>query len=207
MWPDKEIVYVPGNHEYYRSEIAIENEQMEDAAKVHGVHLLNRGETVIDGVRFLGAILWTDFLFFGESERSYAYAAALQGLKDFQVIDFGIQVLTPQDSTVFNAADVAWLEKKVKHETFDGNTVVVTHHLPSAHSVAKRFSKELLSACFASNLDHLLGRSKLWVHGHTHDSFDYDLNGTRVVCNPRGYCKPGNPPENPQFNPALVVEV
>lgn len=26
-----------------------------------------------------------------------------------------------------------------------------------------------------------------WVHGHTHDSFDYDVRGCRVVCNPRGY--------------------
>ena len=28
---------------------------------------------------------------------------------------------------------------------------------------------------------------KLWVHGHTHSSFDYNIHGTRVVCNPRGY--------------------
>ena len=29
-------------------------------------------------------------------------------------------------------------------------------------------------------------RAQLWIHGHTHDSFDYVVNGTRVVCNPRG---------------------
>lgn len=206
-WPDKEIIFIPGNHEYYHAEIGTENEQIEAAAKVYGVHLLNRDEAIIGGVRFLGATLWTDFLLFGEEERPYAYAAALNGLRDFRVIDFGTEKFTPQDSAVFNATDVAWLESKLKQEAFDGSTVVVTHHLPSACSVAERFRTVLLSACFASNLDHLLGHSKLWVHGHTHDSFDYELNGTRVVCNPRGYCKPGNPPENPQFNPGLVVEV
>jgi calcineurin-like phosphoesterase family protein len=30
---------------------------------------------------------------------------------------------------------------------------------------------------------------KLWIHGHTHDDFDYVINQTRVVCNPRGYVK------------------
>ncbi|MDD4912222.1 MAG: metallophosphoesterase [Sideroxydans sp.] len=206
-WPDKEIVFVPGNHEYYRSEMGIENEQMEMAAKVYGVHVLNRGEVVIDGVRFLGATLWTDFKLFGEAERPWAYAAGLNGLRDFRVIDFGVNTFMPQDSAEINAEDVAWLENKLKHERFDGATVVVTHHLPSSHSVAERYRKELLSACFASDFDNLMGYSKLWIHGHTHDSFDYELNGTRVVCNPRGYCKLGQPPENPTFDPNLVIEI
>ena len=28
---------------------------------------------------------------------------------------------------------------------------------------------------------------KLWTHGHTHDTFDYMIGTTRIVCNPRGY--------------------
>jgi hypothetical protein len=65
-----------------------------------------------------------------------------------------------------------------------------------------------LNACFVSRAEHLLGadRVQLWVHGHTHDSFDYTLNGTRVVCNPRGYAR-GGVNENPFFDPNLVVEV
>lgn len=206
-WPDKEIVFVPGNHEYYRSEIGIENEMMGHAASVYGVHVLNRAEAVIDGVRFLGATLWTDFRLFGEDERPWAYAAALNGLRDFRVIDYGVQTFMPQDSAEISAADIAWLEGKLKLEAFDGTTVVVTHHLPSMRSVSDRYKKQLLSACFASHFDHLMGYSKLWVHGHTHDSFDYELNGTKVICNPRGYCKAGQLPENPQFDSRLVVEI
>lgn len=206
-WPDKEIVFVPGNHEYYRSEMGIENEQMEMAAKVYGVHVLNRGEVVIDGVRYLGATLWTDFKIFGEAERPYAFAAGLNGLTDFRVIDFGPTTFMPQDSAEINAEDVAWLRAKLIEETFDGKTVVVTHHLPSWSSVSEHFKKSLLTACFASDLNDLMGYSKLWIHGHTHDSFDYELNGTRVICNPRGYCKLGQPPENSMFNPNLVIEI
>lgn len=49
-------------------------------------------------------------------------------------------------------------------------------------------------------------RVQLWIHGHTHDSFDYRLNGTRVLCNPRGYARDGVN-ENALFDPQLVVEV
>lgn len=206
-WPDKEVIFVLGNHEFYRSEVNRENEEMKKAARVYGVHVLNRDEVVIDGVRFVGATLWTDFCLFGEPKRPFAYAAALNGLSDFRVIDFGSKTLMPQDTADFNAADVAFLERKLLKETFDGETVVVTHHLPSMRSVAERYSKDLMSACFASDFDRLMGYSKLWIHGHTHDSSDYELNGTRVICNPRGYCKAGQAPENAEFNSGLVVEV
>jgi len=46
----------------------------------------------------------------------------------------------------------------------------------------------------------------LWIHGHTHDSFDYVVNGTRVVCNPRGYA-PNGVNENARFDANLCVDV
>lgn len=71
--------------------------------------------------------------------------------------------------------------------------MVITHHAPSRKSIHPRFARSLLSACFVSDAERFLGGSRvqLWVHGHTHDSFDYLVNGTRVICNPRGYAKDG----------------
>ena len=45
--------------------------------------------------------------------------------------------------------------------------------------------------------------AKITIHGHTHDDFDYQLFGTRVVCNPRGYPEEAG---RHGFDPALVVE-
>jgi hypothetical protein len=46
----------------------------------------------------------------------------------------------------------------------------------------------------------------LWVHGHTHSSFDYKLGKTRIICNPRGY--PGTFGDmGNDFNPNLIVEI
>jgi hypothetical protein len=59
-----------------------------------------------------------------------------------------------------------------------------------------------------ADVERLMGadRVQLWVHGHTHDSFDYRVAGTRVVCNPRGYARDGVN-ENPHFDPGFTVDL
>lgn len=204
-FPGKEIVYVPGNHEFYGTQRAETLSRLHIEAKSLRIHLLDDSAVEIDGVRFLGATLWTDFLLFGESERPYAMLEGLNYLNDFRVIQNGLQTFQPGKSVELHQQSRDWLDARLD-EPFDGKTVVVTHHLPSMLSVADRFKKGLLSACFASNLDHLFGRMDLWIHGHTHDNFDYLANGTRVVCNPRGY-ETYSSTENFDFDPSLIVEI
>ena len=61
-----------------------------------------------------------------------------------------------------------------------------------------------MNGAFVSDLSEVIERREpdLWVHGHVHDSFDYQVGRTRVVSNPKGYEH-----ENPSFVPGLVVEV
>jgi Icc-related predicted phosphoesterase len=69
--------------------------------------------------------------------------------------------------------------------------VVVGHHAPSKSSTHPRYQNDTtINGAYSSDLsEFILDRPqiKLWVHGHTHDSFDYMIGSTRVVCNPRGY--------------------
>lgn len=206
IWPDKEILYVPGNHEFYRHERTETLQQMRVFAREVGVHLLDNDEVVIAGVRFLGSTLWTDFDLFGAESKKNAMAVGKKYLNDFHVIGERFRVFSPARSAQLHKTSRAWLTAKLQ-QPFPGKTVVITHHLPSAQSVAERYKQSLTSACFASHLDELMGASVLWIHGHTHDSFDYVLHGTRVVCNPRGYCRDPDDPENKEFDPAKVVEV
>lgn len=204
-WPAKPIIYVAGNHEFYGKNRLETLAKLRIAARETGVHFLDNEEIIIDGVRFLGATMWTDFELNGD--KFFDIVTASNNLNDFRVIHEGKAHFSPMDSIVLHEHSIAWLTKKLIDEPHEGETVVVTHHLPSMLSVADRFKGDSLSSCFASNLDHLLGYSALWVHGHTHDSFDYTVNGTRVVCNPRGYCRYESGGENFDFNPNLVVEV
>ena len=206
IWPDKEILYVPGNHEFYRRGRIETLREMRVRARELGMRLLDNDEVEIAGIRFLGSTLWTDFNLFGEELKKPAMAEGKKYLNDFRLIRERFRVFSPARSAQLHKKSRAWLTAKL-NEPFPGRTVVVTHHLPSARSVAERYKTSLTSACFASRLDELMGTSALWIHGHTHDSFDYVLHGTRVVCNPRGYCRNPEKPENLEFNPTLVVEV
>lgn len=199
----KPIIYIPGNHEFYHHDICLIDELKAKAPD--NVHVLNDNAVVINGVRFLGSILWTDFLLFGETDKYFSVKRARKGMNDFEVIRINGRRFTPEDSIELHEKSRDWLSYMLS-EPFAGRTVVVTHHAPSSRSISSRFEKNLLTPAFASNLEEMLegDRVALWVHGHTHNVFDYDVFGTRVICNPRGYV---TYQENMEFNPDLVVEV
>jgi len=206
-FPEKEIIYVAGNHEFYGSQRLNTLAELSIVANDCGVRFLDNQETEINGVRFLGSTLWSDFMLFGKKEQQRAMAEAQRCISDFRVIhEGGRGHFSPSHCIELFEKSRTWLETKLS-EKFDGKTVVVTHHLPSARSVADRFSSDILSASFASNLDHLFGKADLWIHGHTHDNFDYKASGTRILCNPRGYVSWNRGVENPSFNQGLVIEI
>ena len=172
--------------------------------------MLDDAEVVIDGVRFLGSTLWTDFMLQGDgAPKQLAVDAAQRFMRDFSRIRSGDgnALFTPADAAARFARHAAWLDAKLD-TTHAGPTVVITHHAPSPRSIHPRFAGSALNACFVSDAEHLVGaaRARWWIHGHTHDSFDYALHGTRVVCNPRGYAKNGVN-ENPLFDPGLTIDV
>ena len=175
------------------------------------VRVLDGDEAIVDGVRFLGTTLWTDFMLFGEgAERAAAMVEAERSMRDFSRIRVGElpeKLFTPADSAALFRIQATWLESRLA-EPFPGPTVVITHHAPSKRSIHPRFADSLLNACFVSDAERLIDgrRASLWIHGHTHDSFDYVLNGTRVVCNPRGYARNGVN-ENRGFDPNLAIEI
>ena len=207
----KPVLYVAGNHEFYGGSIDGTVQELRTMCAGTNVHVLEADELIIDGVRFLGTTLWTDFLIFGEGEqRGQAIEEARTLIRDFSRIradSSSARAFSPDDSTVLFRRAVAWLQAKLA-EPFDGPTVVVTHHAPSARSIHPRFLGSLLNACFVSDAEYLLNGDcvDLWIHGHTHNTFDYVVHGTRVVCNPRGYAKHGIG-ENAAFDSSLVVVV
>ena len=206
----KPVIYVPGNHEFYGGSVDGTLRAMRALSAGTNVHVLEADELIVDGVRFLGATLWSDFSVVGEAERGQAQELAVAMIRDFSRIRADAsaeRLFSPDDSTALFRRSTAWLERKLA-QSFDGPTVVVTHHAPSRQSVHVRFAGSPLNACFVSDAEHLMGdeRVALWIHGHTHDSFDYRVAGTRVLCNPRGYVKNGIN-ENAGFAADLVVQV
>ena len=199
---DKPIIYVPGNHEYYTHDINLTSIIREMAAD--NVHVLNNDQVIIDGVRFLGATLWTDFALLGESDKYFAVHNAKDNMSDFYLIQDGEKAFTPLSSIALHNESREWLDIMMAEKEGFEKTVVVTHHCTSEQSCHPRFAGSILNPAFASNLEWMMGddRADLWIHGHTHDAYDYNVLGTRVVCNPRGY-----PREPSEFEADKVVEV
>jgi hypothetical protein len=203
------VIYVAGNHEFYGSSVAQGLHDLRRHTSATNIHFLEKEERILKGIRFLGTTLWSDFNLFGSQEkREQAIAAALPFIRDFSVIHSDAspgQPFTPDDMEALFSGNRAWLAAKLK-EPFDGPTVVITHHAPSCQSIHPRFQDSLVNACFVSDSEQLMNgdTAELWIHGHTHDSFDYTVNGTRVVCNPRGYVRDGIT-ENALFDPHMTI--
>ena len=217
---DQTVLYVPGNHEYYGGDLAgVGRDLRARAARSPNVRLLDNDCLALDGVRFIGSTLWTDFDLFGRERAGEAMRESLRHLVDFRAIrSANGRCLTPEETIDLHRAARAFLEASLA-EPFDGPTVVITHHAPHPGSLHPRWAQHLTSAGFVSDLQALMGRAELWIHGHTHDGFDYRVNGTRVLANPMGYrtsnwweSQVGGAAswvryENPRFDPGLTVDI
>lgn len=185
----KDVVYVPGNHEYYGSH----PEDVDTCLTVcdrdiSNLHVLNPEGALIGETRFVGGTLW-----FPNTPDEGLYRGMLN---DFRLIkDF---VPWVHDT---HAGQIAFLKANVWR-----GDVVVTHHLPHPRSIAAQYAGSALNRFFLANDAAGLverGEARLWIHGHTHVTMDYTIGETRVVCNPRGY--PGEGVRG--FDPACVVEI
>lgn len=167
------VVFVPGNHEYYRTRPADAEALLAGCAKtLPNLHVLNPGVVTIDGMRFVGAALWFP--------RTHDEARYRRELNDFRLIDGFVPWV--HDT---HAAHLAFLEAQVR-----SGDVVVTHHLPHPRSVAVQYLDSPLNRFFLAPdavqcVEH--AGARLWIHGHTHVACDYVVGTTRVICNPRGY--------------------
>jgi Icc-related predicted phosphoesterase len=200
------VVCVAGNHEYYGETIPSHTEKLRGYAREYGVHFLENESLVVGDVAFLGCTLWTDFALHGNIRLAASEAERqLTDYKRVKLLSAGRYLrLTPSDTARLHRRSLEWLREEIGRHA-GRKIVVVTHHGPSLRSVPDQFRDDPLSAAYASSLDAFVASSgaQLWIHGHVHESADYCIGGTRVICNPRGY-----PEElNAGFQPGSVVEV
>ena len=205
------VLYVPGNHEFYGSDIDDGRQILAGQCRFHGVTLLDRNAVTIEGTRFIGTTLWTDFLLDGIANEAAAHAEAQLRMSDFNGAI--LQRQRTRNFTTFESArrhveDRAFIEHELAAaETAGTPVVVITHHAPTPRSVAPRFHGDPCNSAFASDLEAVISEYQpaLWIHGHMHDPVDITVGRTRVLCNPAGYDAAGN--ERRGYNPQLCVRV
>jgi Icc-related predicted phosphoesterase len=197
------VLYVLGNHEFYREKFPGLIDKLKMDAQGTHVHVLENDAIEIGGYWFYGCTLWSDMDLLGNEHVSSIVAA--ETMNDYRLIRLSktYRRLSPSDTKAWHARSVRKLrEFLVKRDP--SRTIVVTHHAPSIQSIVDRYRADPVSAAFASNLEDFIldHQPRLWIHGHTHESFDYEIGKTRVVCNPRGYA---SIEENKKFRPDYTI--
>ena len=220
-WPVP-VLFVPGNHEYDAQDFDAAHQRLRRTCERLGLCWLERETLTLQGVRFVGTTLWSDFDALAEHEGSTDLARRLkQRDKAFRAANFylrktggtrqGEQFLAEPMREQALACQ-AWLAQALA-VPFDGPTVVVTHFAPSLRSADPRYGLVPGTAGFCNALDALLPQAQLWLHGHLHAPSDYTAQGLRadgtpwrcrVVANPLGYARKG---EQATFEPRLCITV
>ena len=207
-WPVP-VIFVPGNHEYDAQDFDAAHERLRATCDRLGLIWLERETVVLDGVRFVGTTLWSDFDALAEREGRSDLARRLrQRDKAFRAANFylkktgGTRAGEPFLAPAVRAQGLRcqeWLRAALA-TPFAGPTVAVTHFAPSLRSADPRYGLVPGTAGFCNALDDCLAQVQLWLHGHLHTPMDYTVQGThpggapwqcRVHANPLGYARKG----------------
>jgi Icc-related predicted phosphoesterase len=211
------VVYVMGNHEHYHGDFAYTYGILKRAtAHLTNFYLLEKETLVVDDITIIGATVWTDmndndpttlhampsmmndFHGVDNSLRMISRTVPLYDDGEYNV-DRKItgykqketpSKFSPEDAVVDHNLALNYINH-VTAEKANDKFVVVSHHCPSLKSVHDKYRGDtVMNGGFYSDLDDFIAyrpQIRLWMHGHTHEDFDYTIGTTRVVCNPRGY--------------------
>ena len=205
-WPTP-VVLVPGNHEYDVQDFDAAHARLRATCERLGLIWLERESVVLNGVRFVGTTLWSDFDALADAAQVSNVAQRLKMRdKAFRAANFYLKktgaTRAGQPFLAQALRDQAlvcqeWLRHALK-TSFEGPTVAVTHFAPSLRSADPRYGLVPGTAGFCNALDGLLEHADLWLHGHLHAPSDYRVQGQRedgtpwqcrVVANPLGYAR------------------
>ncbi len=181
----KHVLLVMGNHEYYHHTFKYAEAELREALPPNATLLQNSG-LVIGDFSFFGATLWTDY----DGGDPLEMLMARQAMNDFRYIKFSkdpFMRLTPAVCWQEHKESLAWLRRALKGSK---RSVVITHHGPTAQSIAPQFAHSKINSSYVSELsDYIISQPQIehWFHGHVHQALEYRVAGTVVRVNPRGY--------------------
>ncbi len=194
----KDIIYVTGNHDYYRSSKREVNGNLSILHDQHNnLHILQQSSVIIDDVVFIGTTGWQDREDYNE-------------INFFMMNDFHKIEGHGKDVRLFGRSDYNFIKEELKKDWQVRKKVVVTHLTPSAIGInwgsEEVESKNDYINAYYNEWDTLVVHSDLWICGHCHDSIDTPIGKkSRIVRNALGYKKSKR--ENLSFDRDKIVEI
>lgn len=199
----KKVFLISGNHEYYNSDILSTHKKIEKVTSSYdNVFFLNNTiYNISNDCIILGTTLWSYI------EDDYKYLIETS-INDYKLIKKDNRKLTVDDTNKLFLENKKWIEDVLK-ENKHKKIIVLTHHAPSYKAIPDKYKGHFINQGFVNDLDYLLkdnSNIKYWFFGHTHTSFNFKINQTLCVCNPRGYVRNGTI-ENLSFQKEISYEI
>ena len=177
--------WIPGNHEYYRSDIADRTGMFYEKIRSN-VSLLNNTAIEHNGVRLLFSTLWSKI------NPTFEYVIK-KSMADFHLIKNNGRKISGDDYDQLHEDCRVFLMKELS-TVANLKTVVVTHHLPTFLNYPEKYKDSELNTAFATELFDLIEPSNAdyWIFGHSHEVVpDFKIGKTTLTTNQLGYVEYG----------------
>jgi len=177
--------WIPGNHEYYYSDLANKCGSFHEKIK-DNVHLLNNMVIKNGNIDLVFSSLW--------SKISTANQWQIErSMSDFQVIKYNGSRFSAGQYNQLHAESMTFLKQEL-HHNYTAKKAVVTHHVPTFLNYPEKYKDDALNEAFAVELLDLIedAAPDCWIYGHTHNNTaDFEIGKTQLLTNQLGYVKYG----------------
>jgi predicted phosphohydrolase len=173
--------WLPGNHEYYRFDIAEKSGTLNEKIRSN-VFLVNNASVVHENTSLILSTLW--------SKISPGYQWQIErSLNDFHLIKYKGHRFSAVRYNQFHEESLTFI-KLALNECKEENRVVFTHHVPTFLNYPEQYKGDILNEAFAVELFDLIESSDIayWVHGHHHrNTPGFTIGKTVMLTNQLGY--------------------
>lgn len=189
-FPKKEIIYIPGNHEFYKT--SFDGVYSNKRYLLDNIHWLHRDTFELNNVIFAGDTLW------------FPHTVMTDCLK-YRLNDFGYIQLFENWVYRENELSQNFFKNQLIHNDPNKTLVCVSHHLPCENVVSHENINDDTNIFYVGSYDlfnYIGSKNIIWIHGHSHEPIDKMLGETRVIRNPYGYDSIST-----QYRENLIIEV
>lgn len=171
--------WIPGNHEWYRSNIKDEKFSFKQEIRKN-VYLVNNITEQIADHNFIFSTLWSQL----DPANSFMIK---RSMNDFYWIKYGEHNISIQDYETEHRLSLQFIRESLSKEQ---SNIVVTHHKPTYMHQNVSYKGNELSSAFQSNLDDFIIENNIhaWIYGHDHHNVKpFKIGKTNILTNQLGY--------------------
>ena len=196
----KMTYWLPGNHEYFGSDLSTFPTSFEEAIRTNILLLNNKVKLIEDTagpIQLIFSTLWSHI-------PTHLAEIVEKRMRDFKALTHNGKEITSLEYNQLHQEALHFLDFALG-ESGDLNTqsgleegskltrkLVISHHLPSFLNYPKKHQNDPINAGFASNLDDFIQKAapNAWIYGHHHSNISPFLIGkTHLYTNQLGYVK------------------